>query len=552
MAKVVYVACEQVFTAFSVPCNAGHLMKAASTEAEALTAFEQHHPDSPCVCLYAIYLSGDWVKNRRLSNGGWHLWPPCTTTSCFPATLVSTPSWVALVAAADLRIATLSTALEGAEASVVHQPGLAVEGVPDFAYVACCQASSATRVPCHGENYMKAADTEKAALAAFRMKHPNTSVVCLFVVDLRTHWGRKTRLAWGGWHLWPVRGSASIPAQLVNSLSWAALVATAGLRISTFATAPQVAEAPAGRRHEVVKRKNGGFRCVLCGEQATFSGDLVAKACTGLSNGGFLGAMPKSCPIRPRAQVPLPSNVLPPDVHLQSSLRLLRTPFLNSLAKQDQSPVQVEEDAPAAYMAAAVPGSDTEETQVPEEDDEMLELEVDVTGVFLSKVHATISQEGTNYTIEAALELLRHKWTVVKVEEEQDDFKVSRETLYADEAFFSQDRCSARLRNGKLLTEVVQDLDCRRLDPLHTSWLQLEIIKIRSPVTNQWKFYSNDNRRLWCLKQHQLNSGRRVAFKAVVHTAPQWMRRFMDHFSTTSDGRHISMRESRKRPRFNP
>eukprot|EP00435_Cladocopium_sp_Y103_P044200 s611_g12.t1 len=59
---------------------------------------------------------------------------------------------------------------------------------------------------------------------------------------------------------------------------------------------------------------------------------------------------------------------------------------------------------------------------------------------------------------------------------------------------FTQAGISRRFQDGRPLETMISDLDMGTLDPCR---LKLEVVEWRG------RFYNNDNRRLYCLKEHQ-------------------------------------------------
>eukprot|EP00930_Biecheleria_cincta_P082724 TRINITY_DN72394_c0_g1_i1.p1 TRINITY_DN72394_c0_g1~~TRINITY_DN72394_c0_g1_i1.p1 ORF type:complete len:572 (-),score=73.96 TRINITY_DN72394_c0_g1_i1:94-1809(-) len=116
-----------------------------------------------------------------------------------------------------------------------------------------------------------------------------------------------------------------------------------------------------------------------------------------------------------------------------------------------------------------------------------------------------------------------------------------RECL-VDDVHFTQNSCRSTFRNGAPLDSVIQGLNVGQLNPLTTDWLQLEVVRKFNHAEGKWKLYSNDNRRLYCLKEHQRYLQMPVVIKVRVYDWPPALDRFWGRFDQTSDGKTIHVR----------
>ena len=66
-----------------------------------------------------------------------------------------------------------------------------------------------------------------------------------------------------------------------------------------------------------------------------------------------------------------------------------------------------------------------------------------------------------------------------------------------DNLLYSQQSCGVTFRDGSPLRQLVEELHSGLHDPLTSSFLQLEVIH------RDGKLFSNDNRRLYCLKRYR-------------------------------------------------
>ena len=76
---------------------------------------------------------------------------------------------------------------------------------------------------------------------------------------------------------------------------------------------------------------------------------------------------------------------------------------------------------------------------------------------------------------------------------------------------FTQAGISRCFQDGRPLESMISDLDRGRLDPCS---LKLEVVEWRG------RFYSNDNRRLYCLKEHQRHVNWDAKVMATVYALP--------------------------------
>ncbi len=108
-----------------------------------------------------------------------------------------------------------------------------------------------------------------------------------------------------------------------------------------------------------------------------------------------------------------------------------------------------------------------------------------------------------------------------------NQIQIEDRMLNIKEVEYTQTSIGCRFQNGWWLERLIDDLDSGRVDPRTHETMRLEV------VFHQGKYYSNDNRRLYCLKKHQENqqhTGWEVRVAARVHIFPQAFNRFVERF----------------------
>ena len=109
-------------------------------------------------------------------------------------------------------------------------------------------------------------------------------------------------------------------------------------------------------------------------------------------------------------------------------------------------------------------------------------------------------------------------------------------TVWVDELDYSQSNCRQTFQDGRALTQLVQELCQGKHDPLESDFLCLEVVKKRG------RLFSNDNRRLWCLKKYQEIIGQKVRVKIRLEVLTRAAGRFAERFDTTVGNKTIRLR----------
>lgn len=120
---------------------------------------------------------------------------------------------------------------------------------------------------------------------------------------------------------------------------------------------------------------------------------------------------------------------------------------------------------------------------------------------------------------ELAYEILEQR------QEFQSWIQIEDRMLNINEVEYTQASIGCRFQNGLWLEQLIDDLDSGRVDPRTHENMRLEV------VLHKGKYFSNDNRRLFCLKKHQENqqhTGWEVIVAARVHIFPQPFDRFVE------------------------
>lgn len=99
-----------------------------------------------------------------------------------------------------------------------------------------------------------------------------------------------------------------------------------------------------------------------------------------------------------------------------------------------------------------------------------------------------------------------------------DDRAVGKQSILqvpVDQVLFSQKSCGKCFKDKRSLQQLVEELAEGRHDPLTSEFLWLEAVRKKK------RYFSDDNRRLWCLKEHQRRCGREVWIKIRVVKLPR-------------------------------
>ena len=115
--------------------------------------------------------------------------------------------------------------------------------------------------------------------------------------------------------------------------------------------------------------------------------------------------------------------------------------------------------------------------------------------------------------------------------------------LFVGEIEYTQASIKAEFRDGRPLEQLISDLYWGKVDPGRD--LELEVVQYRD------KYYSNDNRRLYCLKEYQENVHWNVKVAAKVYVFPRAFERFVDRYperlqKVGDNNRNIRVRGQRR------
>ena len=86
-----------------------------------------------------------------------------------------------------------------------------------------------------------------------------------------------------------------------------------------------------------------------------------------------------------------------------------------------------------------------------------------------------------------------------QIQQFQSGIQIEDRMLNINEVEYTQASIGCRFQNGLWLEQLIDDLDSGRVDPCTHENMRLEV------VLHKGKYFSNDNRRLFCLKKHQEN-----------------------------------------------
>ena len=140
-------------------------------------------------------------------------------------------------------------------------------------------------------------------------------------------------------------------------------------------------------------------------------------------------------------------------------------------------------------------------------------------------VRAVIWPEGRNTLGEAqpqeACEILEERHRQKHPVNSQTQSRI----LYVREIEYTQASIKAEFRDGRPLEQLISDLHRGKVDPCTCRTLELEVVEYGG------KYYSNDNRRLYCLNKYQESVHWKVKVAAKVYLFPKALERFVDRYA---------------------
>lgn len=165
--------------------------------------------------------------------------------------------------------------------------------------------------------------------------------------------------------------------------------------------------------------------------------------------------------------------------------------------------------------------------------DESIALHADEDDVMIGRA---LDSEGQDLPLDEVLRRLRGQIVATcKVEPPE------LVTVCCDDLFYTQKGCSDRFRGGRYLEDTIQALLNGSVDPQRDEWLVLEVVK------KDGRLLSNDNRRLYCLKEYQrrrLEPGKVMVRIRVFYWDSAW-NSFQRHHDTKNGGTEIFVRQRR-------
>merc|ERR1712232_1422977 len=108
------------------------------------------------------------------------------------------------------------------------------------------------------------------------------------------------------------------------------------------------------------------------------------------------------------------------------------------------------------------------------------------------------------------------------------------EILRVSDIRFTQEKCGGKFQDGRTLMQLVSELCAGQHNLMEARFLQLEVISKRE--RHGRVYLSNDNRRLWCLKEYERLTGHAAEIRARVSSTevlPAPLRRFVDRYNPT-------------------
>ena len=105
-----------------------------------------------------------------------------------------------------------------------------------------------------------------------------------------------------------------------------------------------------------------------------------------------------------------------------------------------------------------------------------------------------------------------------------------------DDLLYTQRECSDRFSDGREFQDLITALDSWQIDPTHMDFLSVDAFGKRCPATGVYAIRSLENRRLYCLKQHQENVSTwivHVRVRCKLLPDDPTLLRYMERASTT-------------------
>ena len=123
--------------------------------------------------------------------------------------------------------------------------------------------------------------------------------------------------------------------------------------------------------------------------------------------------------------------------------------------------------------------------------------------------------------------------------DEASNYEIKK--VLVDDVSFTQENCGRKFKDGRSLEQLVAELHAGKHDPLRSEFLCLEALWKRDR-NGTHRLYSNDNRRLWCLKEFQSQSGKHVYMRIRLIKLPIEAQRLVDRFDPVYDNQYIRIR----------
>ena len=123
--------------------------------------------------------------------------------------------------------------------------------------------------------------------------------------------------------------------------------------------------------------------------------------------------------------------------------------------------------------------------------------------------------------------------------DEASNYEIKK--VLVDDVSFTQENCGRKFKDGRSLEQLVAELHAGKHDPLRSEFLYLEALWKRDR-NGTHRLYSNDNRRLWCLKEFQSQSGKHVYMRIRLIKLPIEAQRLVDRFDPVYDNQYIRIR----------
>ncbi|CAK0899428.1 unnamed protein product [Prorocentrum cordatum] len=130
------------------------------------------------------------------------------------------------------------------------------------------------------------------------------------------------------------------------------------------------------------------------------------------------------------------------------------------------------------------------------------------------------------------------------------DRTVREDVVRIDQLKYTQYNINSTFSDGREFDTLIAQLDSGEIDPMKARFLRLEVVKVYGGQ-GECTLFCNDNRRLYCLKEHARRQAKPVCIRAEIHpwngpSTDAACGRFAERFNTRNGGEGIAIRGKRR------